>query len=250
MGNPANPRRPREVRRLARDLDFADALRVIASSRQSWWPRMWWPSGTPSTRTSRCLRGARPHTTASAAARTDRTRGCPSRRAARPSRPARRSPRATAGNRGHPASARTRASASRTRSSSCSGGKYVRVTDATRRPMTEITDNCTSSASPLVVTVLCAHRTLTLATRRRDHDARISSRQAEYAVDGVLESQAPSCAVLRMLICLKSAAGHPCDTGAICPGCPLPQLNAPPSTYVDGPPTASIEFQKSVVRDW
>ena len=83
----------------------------------------------------------------------------------------------------------------------------------------------------------------------RDHDARISFRQAQYAVDGVLERQAPSCAVLRMLICLKSAAGHPCDTGAICPGCPLPQLNAPPSTYVDGPPTASIEFQKSVVRD-
>ena len=121
---------------------------------------------------------------------------------------------------------------------------------ATRRPMIEITDSCASSASPLVVTVLCAHRMLTLGDSPRNHDARIGLRQAQHAIDGFLEGdQCPSCAVLRMLTCRNSAAGHPCVTGAIWPGCPLPQLNAPPSTYVDGPPTASIEFQKSVVRD-
>ena len=65
----------------------------------------------------------------------------------------------------------------------------------------------------------------------RNDDARIRLRQAQHPIDGVLEGdQCPSCAVLRMLICRKSAAGHPCETGAICPGCPLPQLNAPPST--------------------
>ena len=84
----------------------------------------------------------------------------------------------------------------------------------------------------------------------RNHDARIRRRQPQHPIDGLLEGdQCPSCAVLRILTCLKSAAGHPCETGAIWPGCPLPQLNAPPRTYVDGPPTASIEFQKSVVRD-
>ena len=34
------------------------------------------------------------------------------------------------------------------------------------------------------------------------------------------------------------------------PGWALPQLNAPPRRQVDGPPTASIEPQKSVVVAW
>ena len=44
-----------------------------------------------------------------------------------------------------------------------------------------------------------------------------------------------------------STDGQPCETGATCPGWPLPQLNAPPSTQVDAPPTASMAPQKSVV---
>ena len=46
------------------------------------------------------------------------------------------------------------------------------------------------------------------------------------------------------------AAGQPWLTGATWPGWPLPQLNAPPSTYVCGPPTASMAPQKSVVVAW
>lgn len=41
--------------------------------------------------------------------------------------------------------------------------------------------------------------------------------------------------------------GQPWLTAATCPGWALPQLAAPPSTQVEGPPTASIEPQKSVV---
>ena len=44
-----------------------------------------------------------------------------------------------------------------------------------------------------------------------------------------------------------NADGQPCETGATCPGWPLPQLKAPPSTQVDSPPTASMAPQKSVV---
>ena len=58
------------------------------------------------------------------------------------------------------------ASDSRTMASRRSAGKYVRVTEPTRLSMIDITDSCTSSASPLVVTVLCAHRMLTDDTRR------------------------------------------------------------------------------------
>ena len=56
-----------------------------------------------------------------------------------------------------------------------------------------------------------------------------------------------SSAVLSTLTPRNSADGQPWLTAATCPGCALPQLNAPPSRHVDGPPTASIEPQKSVV---
>ncbi len=48
----------------------------------------------------------------------------------------------------------------------------------------------------------------------------------------------------------KSAVGQPWLTAATCPGWALPQLKAPPSTQVSGPPTASIDPQKSVVVAW
>ena len=60
----------------------------------------------------------------------------------------------------------------------------------------------------------------------------------------------PSCVVLRMLTPRKSAVGQPWLTAATWPGCALPQLKAPPSTQVPGPPTASIEPQNSVVVAW
>ena len=68
-------------------------------------------------------------------------------------------------------------------------------------------------------------------------------------VDDVLRSdhRPPSVRVLSTLTPRNNAAGQPWLTAATCPGCALPQLNAPPSRQVDGPPTASMEFQKSVV---
>src|SRR5262249_36145597 len=57
----------------------------------------------------------------------------------------------------------------------------------------------------------------------------------------------PSLRVLSTLTPRTNAAGQPWLTGATWPGWALPQLNAPPSRQVDRPPTASIEFQKSVV---
>ena len=60
----------------------------------------------------------------------------------------------------------------------------------------------------------------------------------------------PSVRVLSTLMPRNNAAGQPWLTGATCPGCALPQLNAPPSRHVDAPPTASIAPQKSVVVAW
>ncbi len=56
-----------------------------------------------------------------------------------------------------------------------------------------------------------------------------------------------SARAFRMRTPLTSTDGQPWDTGATWPGWPLPQLNAPPSTQVDSPPTASMAPQKSVV---
>ena len=56
--------------------------------------------------------------------------------------------------------------------------------------------------------------------------------------------------VLRIRTLRNSEVGAPWLTAAICPGCALPQLNAPCSSQVSGPPTASREFQKSVVVAW
>ena len=53
-----------------------------------------------------------------------------------------------------------------------------------------------------------------------------------------------------MLTPRKRAEGQPWETAATWPGWALPQLNAPPRTYVCGPPTFSIEPQKSVVVAW
>ena len=56
--------------------------------------------------------------------------------------------------------------------------------------------------------------------------------------------------VLRTLTPRSRADGQPWLTGATWPGWALPQLNAPPSRHVEGPPTASSEPQKSVVVAW
>ena len=68
---------------------------------------------------------------------------------------------------------------------------------------------------------------------------------------GVVVISVPaSSVVLRIRTPRNSEVGQPWLTAATCPGWALPQLNAPPSTQVSGPPTASMEFQKSVVVAW
>src|SRR5574337_518980 len=57
----------------------------------------------------------------------------------------------------------------------------------------------------------------------------------------------PSVRVLSTLTLRNSADGQPWLTAATWPGWDLPQLNAPPTSKVCAPPTASIAFQKSVV---
>ncbi len=56
--------------------------------------------------------------------------------------------------------------------------------------------------------------------------------------------------VLRMLTRPKRAIGQPWLTELLWPGWPLPSLNAPPSSYVDRPPSMSHDFQNSGVFDW
>jgi len=60
----------------------------------------------------------------------------------------------------------------------------------------------------------------------------------------------PSAVVLITRTPVNRALGQPWLTAATWPGWPLPQLKAPPSTQVDGPPTRAIEPQKSVVVAW
>ena len=65
-----------------------------------------------------------------------------------------------------------------------------------------------------------------------DDDAAVGGRVAEYPLDEVLhrDHRPPSATVERTLTPRNSALGQPCETAATWPGCPLPQLNAPPRT--------------------
>ena len=84
------------------------------------------------------------------------------------------------------------------------------------------------------------------------HDAPVGAgctRSRHAVLDQLLgrDHRPDSSRALRIRTPRTSTDGQPCDTGATWPGCPLPQLNAPPSTQVDAPPTASMAPQKSVV---
>ena len=89
-----------------------------------------------------------------------------------------------------------------------------------------------------------------------DRDAVVRARRLQGVLDELLRGAraavhaAPSAVVLRTLTPRNRADGQPCETAATWPGWALPQLNAPPSSQVWGPPTASIERQKSVVVAW
>ena len=117
---------------------------------------------------------------------------------------------------------------------------------------------CTPCITPLVVSVLLAQRRLALVRVADDRDAVVGRRRRERVLDQRLRADAvraviswpASSVVLRMRTSRNSAVGQPWLTAATWPGWALPQLNAPPSSQVCGPPTASIEPQKSVVVAW
>ena len=84
---------------------------------------------------------------------------------------------------------------------------------------------------------------------RDDHNRLANLRRRQRLVDDLLRrDQCPaSVIVFNTRTPRNSADGQPWLTAATCPGCALPQLNAPPSRQVDYPPTASSDPQKSVV---
>ena len=103
----------------------------------------------------------------------------------------------------------------------------------------EITVSDREAATPLVVSVLPAQRKLAVddssaittvlppglaAARAR------STVSCGVATPSLPLTYFPSSAVLSTRTCRKSAVGAPWLTGATCPGWPLPQLKAPPST--------------------
>ena len=129
-------------------------------------------------------------------------------------------------------------------------------TEPVAAPTKETTTTSVETITPLVVSVLLAQRRLALLRCPDDHDAVVGGGRGERVLDQVLgghggRHQLPASSfVLRMRTPRKSAVGQPWLTAATWPGCALPQLKAPPSTQVSGPPTASMEPQKSVVVAW
>ena len=112
---------------------------------------------------------------------------------------------------------------------------------------------CTET--PLVVIELFAHRsaaslrsvTVTMVSSALPNRAASAKRDVDDLLCTDHRHRPPSVRVLSTLTPRNNADGQPWLTGATCPGCALPQLNAPPSRHVDAPPTASIAPQKSVV---
>ena len=91
-------------------------------------------------------------------------------------------------------------------------------------------------ATPLVVSVLPAQRRLAvddssaITTVSPPGRAAASARSTVSCGVACCAHFFPSSAVFRTRTCRNSAVGAPWLTGATCPGWPLPQLNAPPST--------------------
>ena len=117
-----------------------------------------------------------------------------------------------------------------------------------------------SVVAPLVVIVEFAQRRTASEVSRTSTAAPASGRIRATDVEGPLDEcgrarghrrhRPASVAVFSTLIPRNSADGQPWLTGATWPGWAFPQVNAPPSRHVDGPPTASSAPQKSVVVAW
>ena len=153
------------------------------------------------------------------------------------------------------------------------GVAAVPLTAAEATPSSRSTKDTTVTSlrriTPLVVRVLLAQRRLALveASRTTRQSSAVEAARASSTrccgthcglavLRGVVIASSPgpqwadSSLVLRIRTSRNSAAGHPWETGATWPGWALPQLTAPPSSQVCGPPTASIDPQKSVVVAW
>ena len=108
--------------------------------------------------------------------------------------------------------------------------------------------------APAVVTLLSAKRTL--ARSPPDRTTRASSALLNERARSVsafacsLVQIMAYLSVLRMFTFANRATGQPWLTELLWTGCPLPSLNAPPSSYVDAPPIMSSDFQNSGVFDW
>src|SRR5205085_11706558 len=85
-----------------------------------------------------------------------------------------------------------------------------------------------------------------------DHNRLVDGRGGQRVIDHLLwrDQCSASVIVFNTRTPRNSAVGQPWLTAAICPGCALPQFDAPPSRHVDSPPTASSDPQKSVVVAW
>ena len=180
----------------------------------------------------------------------------------RPNRRARRRPAAAARCRGLRGAERAASCEAATRPAMADGSTSLDRTDPTCASSPwrtiEMTVVLRLVDSPLVVIELPAHRSdasarsvtntivsSALPSRRASASARSTTCCAPITVYRPASSR-----VLSTFTPRNSADGHPWLTAATWPGCALPQLNAPPSRHVDGPPTASIEPQKSVVVAW
>ena len=146
-----------------------------------------------------------------------------------------------------------------TRSAIAAGSTSLDLTDPTWAVSPcrtiEITVVCRLTDSPLVVIELPAQRsaasarsvTSTIVSSALPSRAGLGQRHVDDLLCADHRYRPASVRVLSTLTPRNNADGQPWLTAATWPGCALPQLNAPPSRQVDGPPTASIEPQKSVV---
>ena len=151
--------------------------------------------------------------------------------------------------------ARAASSLAATTSRITAGSTSLVCTDPTcalsKSRTTEITDIDRLDDTPLVVIELFAHRSDASARSVTITIVSLTFAAANASSTTCWRDQCPaSVIVFNTRTPRNSADGQPWLTAATCPGCALPQLNAPPSRHVDSPPTASSDPQKSVVVAW
>ena len=195
-----------------------------------------------------------------APARRRRRRGCRSGRGRRPSR-ASASPVTSSWASSAAEPARAAASAASTSAVTCAWVVALPLTEPVATPSPVRTKLITVTREPVHHAVggqgVVGPAQVGAGGVADDRDAVVGDRGRQRVLDerlrgpGVGGHRWPaSSVVLRMRTSRNSAVGQPWLTAATCPGWALPQLKAPPRIQVSSPPTASMEFQKSVVVAW